>query len=284
MTRLYSTAPFVVLALVTGGCFEDPTGGSGSESPGDTDDTTESSSEDGTSSEEETETDTTSETETDTDTDTTSETETETDTETETETGEPNPCPELPATILYDQELDFGSMAQWQSQVSSNPPFVFEPADDVPIPDGECWCVTQVVAFGNYWDTMGDDTLSRVSFYESDPLADPVAPVDAPFFSQEVLADEALGSLSVEFDEPVVLDSGRNWLSFNRVMDVNPNNLRWYWSAAIDYPETASFRFRAAGNTQSECDDWQYPDVCANFDPGFDDFAFQIWGVHGTCE
>ena len=146
-------------------------------------------------------------------------------------------------------------------------------ADDFEVDDA-CWCVTEIVAPGEWAGAvlMGE---TEIAFYDNvDSL-----PGAQTFSASGVPSDDA-GTLGFVFDRPAVLPAGVHWLSLMPgVPDAQSGG--WVWDASDAAYGSPWAIETTIGNIPCVNMGWTDGDSCIEANAGH--LAFELYGSAGDC-
>jgi uncharacterized repeat protein (TIGR01451 family) len=181
--------------------------------------------------------------------------------------------------ILYGQYEGELGLGQVSGVDLSSPEFSSQAADDFEVPEEEIWMIEYVDALGLYSDP-NIPALSLNFFLYADQDGQPGAEI---FSAAELpVTNEWGGTLRADLPEPVALESGRYWVSFQPVVSGGDQDSFWYW---YGYKELngSPYHWRQPGDgNQTGCLDWAPGTTCGGSTP---DLAFLLLGkLDNPCD
>jgi hypothetical protein len=184
------------------------------------------------------------------------------------------PIPKFPEVVLYDQLDNPGTFSFVSQEFPDLPEFTAFLADDLVVPGGESWQITEVDAQGVYFNGPGPANNFNVLFYQDSgglPGPNVYTRTAQPYVNSGGLFEVAL-------TVPVTLTPGTYWVSVQAHMIADPNG-QWGWTdrtVQANSPAT----WQNPGGGFGVCPTWDLRTTCIG-DPAAPDQMFRLVGTVG---
>jgi len=176
------------------------------------------------------------------------------------------------AGILYDQSNnDSGIGIVSQNFESSFDIYDAMAADDFTVPKGSKWKVTELDAFGVYFNGSGPARDENVTFYK-DAGGLPGTPVK----SYTAAGTDSFGSFTIPIKKPAKLKAGTYWVSVQANLDFSAGG-EWGWENQSTVEGTAAVWQNPGDGFGTGCTTWTTETTC--IPDGQGDHMFTIRGV-----
>lgn len=161
------------------------------------------------------------------------------------------------AAILYDQSNnDSGIGIVSQNFESSFDIYDAAAADDFTVPKGSKWKVTEVDAFGVYFNGSGPARDENVTFYKDDNGS-----VGDELKSYTAAGADNFGSFTIPIKKPMKLKAGTYWVSVQANLDFAAGG-EWGWENQTSSEGNPAQWINAGDGFGTGCTNWSTENVC----------------------
>ncbi|MBC8074426.1 MAG: hypothetical protein IAG13_39265 [Deltaproteobacteria bacterium] len=192
-------------------------------------------------------------------------------------------CDGVESTVLFDTTVHVGSppdtfligLFSWWDPVTND---YDESADDFVVPDGSCWCITEVAVIGAYFGPTPATVPEMVVNLYDDEGELP----DMRWFSETMMPttvepyDPQRDRYGFELSETAIAPAGRSWMS---VLGVVQGDERF----GIQLSSDPSSSPTAAHLDRMDCPEFAHYEVCYPDEPAVQ-LAFEIIGAEVPCD
>jgi len=179
--------------------------------------------------------------------------------------------------VLYDQLNNPGSLGTDSEDFWDLPAWTSFAADDFVVPAGRTWTITEVDAQGEYRGQNGPADYFNVAFYQDAGGLPGSVVYSAPalrYFNDA-------GVFLLILKSPVVLTSGKYWVSVQAHLSINTNGDWWWTNRSVQANSPAAWQNPNGGS--GRCATWGVRTACVYFnDPGAPDQMFRLKGTTVT--
>ena len=176
------------------------------------------------------------------------------------------------AGVLYDQSNnDSGIGIVSQNFESSFDIYDAMAADDFTVPKGSKWKVSEVDAFGVYFNGSGPARDENVTFYKDDNGS-----VGAEVASYTVAGTDNFGSFTIPIKKALKLKKGTYWVSVQANLDFSAGG-EWGWENQSTSEGTPAQWINPGDGFGTGCTSWSQENVC--IPDGQGDHMFTIRGT-----
>lgn len=173
-----------------------------------------------------------------------------------------------PATVLWNQNSNFGGNVNSQNFTSGTGAYSDAAADDFVVPAGQIWHVSYVDVTGLYFDGSGPASSVGVAFY-ADRKGRPGRLLRGPYTLQ---CFDNGGSFECPLPKPARLRAGTWWMSLVATVAFGGGEWNWIENTTVHGHE-AVWEDPGGGGT---CTTWKPLHVCFGGAPA--DLAFELKG------